>query len=376
MTVAGMRAGGGHGNGSTPGILRIICGLLTGGLIACSGDATGPQPFDQEGRRLSVGEITVCAIHSSGQAYCWGDNSLYMEFGEAVPGKFFVPEPYAVQLENIAGFAGGSSSHMCGMTSISSALCWGRDTFGQVGSGTPGGGGSAPKVVAGEISWSDIFVGRIHTCGVSTSGAGYCWGSNFAGEIGNTSVALGTSSLIPVPVEGSLLFTTIAAGWRHACGIITDGSVYCWGENTVGQLGRGDADSIFHRTPAPVAGTDRFVQLSLGGRHTCGVTTDGRALCWGENWAGQLGDGTAAPRSAPTPVAGGNRFRLISTSSGFAGGTGLNPSLPGQLAHNVCSDDKRHAILLGLERSRPGRQRKHRADPTHSCPGEWWAETR
>ncbi|HUF66637.1 MAG TPA: hypothetical protein VMM17_11745 [Gemmatimonadaceae bacterium] len=325
--------------GQSPARIHSRASLLAALLVACSGEATAPPASEPEGRRLSVGETTACAIHSSAQIYCWGDNSSYMEFGEPVPGKFFVPEPYAVQLTNVASFAAGSSSHMCGITPAGSALCWGRDTFGQVGSGAPGVGGSPPAVVAGDVSWSDIVVGRIHTCGVSISGDGYCWGSNFAGEIGNASVPLGTSSHAPVPIDGSLRFMTVAAGWRHACGVTSDGSVYCWGENTVGQLGRGAADSTFHRTPAVVASTERFVALSLGGRHTCGLTTDGRALCWGENWAGQLGDGTAAPRSVPTPVAGGHRFRSISTSSGFAGGTGLNTSTQAQLAHTCALTD-------------------------------------
>jgi alpha-tubulin suppressor-like RCC1 family protein len=272
-------------------------------------------------------------MHSGGSVYCWGDNSNYMQFGEIVPGRFFIADPYPVTLSTFATFAQGSSSHMCGITAAGSAVCWGRDTFGEVGSGTSGTVASGPKVVAGGVTWADVSVGRISTCGVSASGVGYCWGSNFAGEIGTESVELGTRSLAPVPVDGGLTFATIVVGWRHACGITTGGSAYCWGENTRGQLGLGDPDSTFHRTPESVAGGERFVQLSLGGRHTCGITPDARALCWGENWAGQLGDGTAAPRSVPTQVAGGHRFHSIVTSSGFAEGTGIDATTQAQLAH-------------------------------------------
>lgn len=319
---------------------RLVGSLAAGVLLACSGDATGPTQPTNDLRRLSVGESTVCAVHSSGTVYCWGDNSPYMQFGEPVSGKFFVAEPYAVAITNTERFAGGSSSHMCGISPTGTAICWGRQENGQLGAGSFGpSSASSPRTVSGDISWSDIYVGRISTCGASTSGVGYCWGSNFAGEVGNTSVPLGTSSPAPVAVEGGLTFSTVVAGWRHSCGISTSGSVYCWGENTRGQLGRGTVDSAFHRTPAPVAGTDRFVQLSLGGRHSCGITTDGRAMCWGENWSGQLGDGTAAPSSVPTEVAGGHRFRFITTSSGFAGGTGVTPSTSAQLAHTCALTD-------------------------------------
>lgn len=318
---------------------RHLAGALAAGaLVACSGDPTGPTQPGTDTRRISVGESTVCAMHSSGTVYCWGDNTPYQQFGEQVPGKFFVAEPYAVALANPARLAGGSSIHMCAITPGGGAMCWGRASHGQLGSGSFG-TPAAPTMVAGDIAWSDIFVGRISTCGVSTAGVGYCWGSNNAGEIGNASIPLGTNSLGPVPVEGGLAFSSVVAGWRHSCGITTAGSVYCWGENTQGQLGRGQADSVFHQTPAPVAGTDRFVQLSLGGRHTCGITTDGRAMCWGENWAGQLGDGTASSRSVPTAVSGGHRFRMISTASGFAEGTGVTPTGQAQLAHTCALTD-------------------------------------
>jgi alpha-tubulin suppressor-like RCC1 family protein len=105
-------------------------------------------------------------------------------------------------------------------------------------------------------------------------------------------------------------FAQIAAGSSHSCGVTLDDVAYCWGDNNFGMLG----DGTGQRRLAPVAvlGGLHFVQVSAGTTHTCGLATDGRAWCWGQNDLGQLGDGTA-PTGHPTPVAvaGTRRFTQI-----------------------------------------------------------------
>jgi hypothetical protein len=98
---------------------------------------------------------------------------------------------------------------------------------------------------------------------------------------------------------------TISTGWFHTCGLTTEGQAYCWGYNWVGQLGTGGGHSF---TPTAVSGGLVFTQISAGRYHTCGLTTEGQAYCWGYNFHGQLGDGTMTNRSTPTPVYGGLTF--------------------------------------------------------------------
>ena len=107
----------------------------------------------------------------------------------------------------------------------------------------------------------------------------------------------------------ALAFFQVSGGGRHTCGVTTDNRAYCWGWNSSGQLG--DGTTTDHLKPFPVAGTLRFRQISAGDQHTCGVTTTNRAYCWGQGVDGELGDGAAVDRLTPVLVGGGRRFRQV-----------------------------------------------------------------
>ena len=102
-------------------------------------------------------------------------------------------------------------------------------------------------------------------------------------------------------MSGNLSFTRVTAGDDHMCGETTGKKAYCWGHNSFGSLGNGQAFG-FATKPVAVSGGLLFAQLSAG-RGTCGKTPGGAAYCWGENGDGQLGDGTTVSRFVPTPVA-------------------------------------------------------------------------
>jgi len=116
--------------------------------------------------------------------------------------------------------------------------------------------------------------------------------------------------------EKGLSFKSLVAGFTHSCGLTIDGAAWCWGDNGSGQLGTGAVDVVAHRSPEAVATSERFLQLSAGGKYTCGITVDHRALCWGANYTGQLGDGTTTLQPVPTAVSGGLRLSYIVATSG------------------------------------------------------------
>jgi alpha-tubulin suppressor-like RCC1 family protein len=204
--------------------------------------------------------------------------------------------------------------HTCGVTTSDLAYCWGRNSEGQLGDGTTTGRRLTPVAVAGGLRFRQVSAdGFGYTCGVTTDNQAFCWGNNFYGQLGDGTT---TTRLTPVAVAGGLRFRQVSAGAAHTCGVTTDDRAYCWGFNQVGQLG--DGTTINRLTPVAVAGGLRFRQLSPdGSAHTCGVTTDDRAYCWGRNAAvGALGDGTTTDRLTPVAVAGGLSFRQVS-AGGF-----------------------------------------------------------
>lgn len=113
-----------------------------------------------------------------------------------------------------------------------------------------------------------------------------------------------------------LAFVQVSTGAFHSCGVTEDGRAYCWGGNDKGQLG--DGATLFNATrttPKAVVGGLRFRHVSAGHEHTCGLTTENRVYCWGLNFWGQLGNGTEGSDhfqvSTPAEVVGGRRFRQV-----------------------------------------------------------------
>ena len=159
---------------------------------------------------------------------------------------------------------------------------------------------------------SAIATGGYHTCGLTSAGAEYCWGSNLNGQLGNGSASgpdycptypnTGGCSVTPIAVAVGFSFRVLATGWNDTCGITTAGTTYCWGANLFGNLGNGSTTNS--STPVAVARSLSFSVLATGTNYTCGITTAGVAYCWGANDFGQLGNGSTTNSSIPVAVTG------------------------------------------------------------------------
>src|SRR5881275_687308 len=215
--------------------------------------------------------------------------------------------------------------HTCGLTTSGAAYCWGWAGNGQLGLGFrppahPLGLGQndrTPLAVAGGHTFTMVSGGLGHSCGVTTAGEAYCWGDNTYGQLGDGSKA---RSLAPVRVAGGQQFASVTAGGYHSCGVTTGNALYCWGSNSHGQLGDGSQTSS--SSPVLVAGDFLFQVARVGSYHTCGVTTANVAYCWGYDLYGQLGTGSVAI-FVPTPVAvaGDHSFAAVATGYSHSCGT-------------------------------------------------------
>ena len=171
------------------------------------------------------------------------------------------------------------------------------------------------------LSFRQVSAGTHHSCGVATDDRAYCWGSNSRGQLGDGSMA--TQRERPVLVLGGLRFRQVSAGSHHTCAVTTDYRAYCWGWNYKGALGDG-TDRVLARRPVAVAGDWRFRDVSAGQFFTCAVARSDRAFCWGWNHIGQVGDGTTIEqRHTPRRVAGGLSFRMVSAGTEHACGVTL-----------------------------------------------------
>jgi alpha-tubulin suppressor-like RCC1 family protein len=293
-------------------------------FVSCK-DGTDPEPAVSIGRRLLIGDQAACALGAGGVVYCWGTNTQFWEYGGPPTTFPTSATPFIVPVPSLIALGSGHGTHFCGIKASKEGVCWGRGTFGQLGAGSTGATGNAASTVGGGFKWDDIAVGRISTCGLAETGNAYCWGTNQQGEAGAVAAPIGGTLVTPVKVDSSFAWRQVSAGWLHACGISNTGVAYCWGGNTSGAVGLGVADSVVHQSPERVTGTLSFLQLALGSRYTCGISTDSTAFCWGSNGSGQLGDGTLTDRPFPVPVAGGLKFKQIATSSGFGSASTATP---------------------------------------------------
>lgn len=293
-------------------------GLL---LLAVCRDGAGPHKeiaFTQ----VSTGVSGPCALTPAGAAYCWGYNGLgELGTGSATgpalcAGKFPCSDrPAAVSGGlTFAGVSAGATDFACGVTTAGAGYCWGDNSSYSLGSGDTA-SSSRPVRVAGGLTFALVQAGYRHVCGLTAAGAAYCWGLNYRGQLGNGNT---TNSMVPVAVSGGLTFTSLSAGLDNACGVTADGAAYCWGYNAYGKLGSGDTTT--RGAPVAVVGGLAFASVSTGLFHTCGVTTGGAAYCWGSNFAGELGTGDTSFSSTPVRVTGGLRFATISAGWWFTCG--------------------------------------------------------
>jgi len=253
---------------------------------------------------LTAGHSHTCGLTSTGTAYCWG----YNPHG-AVGNGTTTDTPVPVTVNGGLTFTAltAQNDFTCGLTSTGAAYCWGANGFGQLGDDTHT-DRTAPVAVVGGLTLSALAPGYSHTCGLTEAGTAYCWGNNGEGALGDGGVTY-LGSTTPVAVSGGITFTALTAGgyaWGspipraldHTCGLTSTGTGYCWGSNLHGAIG--DPTSAERAlSPVPISGGLAFTALTAGVFHTCGLTAAGTAYCWGYNASGQLGDGTTSNRSSP-----------------------------------------------------------------------------
>ncbi len=245
----------------------------------------------------------ACGLESGGTAYCWGANNLG-QLGDGTTSDRSAPSTgKPVGSVTFASLSAGAF-HACGVATNNNVYCWGGNTGGAIGQTPDSAAHPNPVAVIGH-TFSVVVAGDNFTCGIAGDANVYCWGANLFGSLGDGTTT-GRSSLQAVSAPSGVSFVTLAAGAFHACGATASGATYCWGDNYYGQLGTGGTTGTSTSqalVPTVIAGGPlSFTALAAGFSHTCGITGAGAAYCWGDNEVGQLGNGGTASSSVPVAV--------------------------------------------------------------------------
>lgn len=280
-------------------------------------------------RSLALGRTTACGVTLVRRLVCWGVGSG--TFGNTRPAEIGFSPTVTVQSASVG------EGHTCLIDIDGLGWCGGENRFGQLGNGsTTSTSGTTAVPVLRRVGLAlerprlaAVALGRSFGCAFrrfdpadATTRQPVCWGDNAVGQLGRgTTAPDSVSATVSIPVGAPVAFdsTSLVVGLEHACVLADTGAAFCWGSNGFGQLGNGGVTGAGARAVEMVAvtmpGGQAFVRLAAGEYHTCGLAASGAAFCWGRNAAGQLGDGTQIDRIIPTAVvmpAGGVTFKTLS----------------------------------------------------------------
>jgi alpha-tubulin suppressor-like RCC1 family protein len=313
-TWTSVSAGGSHTCATkTSGGTTLWCwGWNTTGQL---GDATVVQKTSpvQVGLLTTWGAVAAggthtCALQAAGTLWCWG-NGYNGQLGNGAPHETNIALQVGANLTWATAAIG--VGHTCAIRTDHTMWCVGYNANGELGQGDLT-ARSVPVQVAG-TTWNTVAAGGESTCATTTDFKLWCWGENTYGEIGMGGVVTPQKSPVQVIVTGAA-WNSVAAGAQHACATTTGGALYCWGNNTYGQVGNGGVVTP-QSTPVQVAGTT-WRSVAAGLYHTCATTTASALYCWGQNTAGQIGNGgVVSPQSTPVQIAG-TTWGTVSTGQG------------------------------------------------------------
>ena len=294
------------------------CALHQTGTISCWDTEAGSKPEQIDGisdataiNAGSGGTVggNSCALHQTGAISCWDIDLTALVDDSSVPVK--------VQGISDATAISTSWSHSCALHQTGSISCWGSNSSGQLGSNAVESESSVPVGVIGISDATAIAISYDHSCALHQTGSISCWGSNEDGQLGD-----GTNdhSSVPVKVQGTEDAIAVSAGGAFSCALNNDGDISCWGTNGVGQLGDGTGGTFHDYSPVPVkvVGINDATAITTSLFDACALRQTGTISCWGDNDLGQLGDGTGGNERdvslVPARVQGIDDATAISTS--------------------------------------------------------------
>jgi len=290
-------------------ISQHVCALLKNGTLWCwaqdvageVGQATTGQIFPKPAQivtpqlgtnvfaHVSLGLQFTCVLKLDGTVWCFGKNG-----NKNLDGVSSADSPTGVQASFISGAVGIASGNLdsCAWTSTGTGWCWGDNTYSQLATTAVTSGFNQVSLPSGDNFIAGMCVGFQHACAWTSTGAGYCWGDESQGAVGNGVTAASTQDT-PVqisPQVGSI--KKMSCGTYHTCTLNTIGEVWCWGKGAVtrGRIGQGHDQGTNHPV-IPVLIAEPIKDVSAVAATTCFITVSDKLLCTGAYTEGGLGNG-------------------------------------------------------------------------------------
>ena len=297
---------------------------------------------------VAAGAVSTYAVKSDGSVWAWGGNS-YGQLGDGTTTSSSSP----VQMQGLSGVVAIAAADWGIYVVKSDGSVWalGWNNYGQLGDGTTT-DRSLPVQVPGLSGVVAIAASEFSTYAVKSDGTVWAWGGNFSGQLGDGTT---TDQSLPVRVRGLSGVVAVAAEYSSAFAVKSDGTVWAWGDNFSGQLG--DGTTTNRSSPVQVPGLSGVIAVTSGGNTTgvgastafsFAVKSDGTVWAWGDNSSGQLGDGTTISRSSPVQVHGLTGVVAVVAGIGPGNGLALKPdgsvwawgnNFSGQLGNGTTATD-------------------------------------
>ncbi|MCK9266087.1 FG-GAP-like repeat-containing protein [bacterium] len=287
---------------------------------------------------ISAGISHSLALSYDGTIYSWGNNNKgALGDGTTIQsaGAVKVKSPDGTEYFSCITQVSAGAAHSAAIMMDGTLWTWGDNSSGRLGINSTEDKRLLPTQVKGVMGRGylldivSVSSGSEYTLALSKDGKVYAWGGNLYGQLGNGFSGEEHNSYVPVLVQNLTDIISISAN-RYMTGSLPqfsvalkkDGSVWVWGDGSSGQLGNGTSgDNANSNIPLKVSNLTNIKEIKAGYNHILALKNDGTIWAWGDNYSGQLGDGTTERRTTPVQVKGsdgaGVLTDIISISAGI-----------------------------------------------------------
>jgi alpha-tubulin suppressor-like RCC1 family protein len=269
-----------------------------------------PTPLGKV-RALAAGQAAQCALAEDGKVYCWGDIFIG-DFNGQPFDHLPAASPFSIEASGEIAHVAVGRYFTCLLGTAGDVRCFGLNDRGQLGVGSTE-KQYLPTTVTGfdgPVTSISASMGGLFVCATTHPGSVFCWGDNTNGQISSPKGPVTEPRKVQDLPERTV---QVVSGGSHACALLVTGNVKCWGAGERGQLGDGKRESS--NVPVSVLYLTDVTMLAAGFGHTCAVRKEGTVFCWGEDDDGQAG---ASPDSSRPTLARPASFGAESVSCGLA----------------------------------------------------------